>query len=306
VTHFSFESETIALPEGAWAKTHRRMLRWQGKEILAFTQGEFRPYLYPVFSPAGFMVTTESPADHPHHNSIWIGADHLHIRVPVSDGRYEEYTYCFYLNQTFQGRSPGRILETEIEGTEQSSKRFHILQINEWRGPIEWAADNGRVVARENRSFDIQPGEKWHIIDVQSQLLPTDWDLTIGPTRHAYVNVRVSESMRATQGGILTDAQGHIGGDAITGTTANWVDYAGSVGKNNLAGIVICQHPDTVGTWYAYDWGVLTANPFYTSQKLLQTGESLTLKYRFIVHDGDAHRINISALYNDFLRQIEG
>ena len=64
MTHFSFETEDIVLPKGAWAKTHRRTLCWQGKEILAFTQGEFRPYLYPVFSPAGFIVTTESPADH--------------------------------------------------------------------------------------------------------------------------------------------------------------------------------------------------------------------------------------------------
>lgn len=305
MTHFSFETEDIVLPKGAWAKTHRRTLYWQGKEILAFTQGEFRPYLYPVFSPAGFMITTESPADHPHHNSVWIGADHLHVRMPVSGDRYEEYTYCFYLNQTFQGRSPGRILETAIEGAEQSPTHYRIVQRNEWRGPAEWAADNGRVVAKENRSFDIQPGEQCHIIDIRSQLLPTEWDLTIGSTRHAYFNVRVSESIRATHGGALTDADGHTGGDAITGTTSDWVDYSGSVGGKNIAGIAIFPYPDTVGTWYAYDWGVLTANPFYTSQKLLRLGESLTLQYRLIVHDGDEKAVNISVLYNDFREEIK-
>ena len=305
MTHFSFETEEINLPKGAWAKTHRRTLGWRGKEILAFTQGEFRPYLYPVFSPAGFAVTSESPADHPHHNSVWIGADHLHVRMPVSGNRYEEYTYCFYLNQTFQGRSPGRILETTIKGTEESSAHYLINQTNEWRGPAEWAADEGRVVVNENRSFDITPGKHWHIIDIQSQLSPTEWDLTIGPTRHAFFNVRVAESIRATHGGTLMDADGHMGGDAITGTMSDWVHYFGPVGKENKAGIAIIPYPDTVGTWYAYDWGVLSANPFYTSQKLLQRGDSLTLGYRLIVHDGDEKAVNISTLYDDFMEEIE-
>ena len=142
MTYFSFETDGIALPQGAWAKTHRRTLCWQGKELFACTQGAFRPYLYPVFSPAGFMITTESPADHPHHNSLWIGTDHLHVRMPVSGDLYEEYTYCFYVDQTFQGRSPGRILETAIEGTEKSSTHYCIVQTNEWRSPDEWAADD--------------------------------------------------------------------------------------------------------------------------------------------------------------------
>ncbi|MGD1972774.1 MAG: PmoA family protein [Desulfobacterales bacterium] len=305
MTCFSFETEGIALPQGAWAKTHRRSLCWQGKELLACTQGEFRPYLYPVFSPAGFMVTTESPADHPHHNSLWFGTDHLHVRMPVSGAHYEEYTYCFYVNQTFQGRSPGRILETAIEGTEKSSTHYGIVQTNEWRGPAEWAADNGRVVAKEIRSFDIKPGEQWHVIDIQSQLLPTEWDVTIGPTRHAYFNVRVSESMRVNRGGTLTDAEGHFGGNAITGSGSDWVDYSGPVSSKNTAGISIFPYPDSKGTWVAYDWGIFTANPFSTTQKLLRVGECLTLKYRLIVHDGDEKAVNISNLYDNFLNEIE-
>ena len=251
------------------------------------------------------MITTESPADHPHHNSLWIGTDHLHVRMPVSGDLYEEYTYCFYLNQTFQGRSPGRILETAIEGTEESSTHYRIVQTNEWRGPAEWAADDGRVVANEVRSFDIKPGEQWHVIDIQSQLLPTEWDFTIGPTRHAYFNVRVSESMRVNSGGTLTDAEGHFGLNAITGSTSDWVDYSGPVSRKNTAGIAIFPYPDTKGTWYTYDWGVFTANPFCTTQRLLRVGECLTLKYRLIVHDGDEKAANISTLYGDFLKEIE-
>ena len=176
MSDFILESDSIALPKGAWAKTHRRSLRYRGRNLLAFTQGQFRPYLFPVYTPSGFAVTAENPPDHPHHSSVWIGADHLHCRVPVTGERIEEYTYCFYLNETFQGRAPGRIREIRREGVECGPGQFRVVQRNEWRGPSEWGAEDGRVVALETRSVDIRPGETYHLLDVRSRLEPTQWD----------------------------------------------------------------------------------------------------------------------------------
>ena len=100
MTEFHFESDVVALPKGAWSKTHRVTLRWQGHDILALTQGPFRTYLYPLYTPAGFAITAEVPADHPHHSSVWIGADHLHCRVPVAGGHIEEYTCPVFTRRT--------------------------------------------------------------------------------------------------------------------------------------------------------------------------------------------------------------
>jgi len=83
---FTLTDDSIALPKGAWARTHRRTLRKDGRPVLALTQGRCRSYVYPLFTPAGYPVTTESPADHPHHNSFWIAADHVHCRMPVAAG----------------------------------------------------------------------------------------------------------------------------------------------------------------------------------------------------------------------------
>ena len=93
---FSLAEDPIALPQGAWAKTERRTLRHGGKAVFSLTQGRYRPYLFPLYTPAGFAVTSESPADHPHHNSFWIASDHLHCWMPAADGRREEYTYNIY------------------------------------------------------------------------------------------------------------------------------------------------------------------------------------------------------------------
>jgi len=115
VDEFTLTDDALALPPGAIARTHRQILRHRGRPVLGLTQGRMRPYAYPVFTPAGFTVTSESPADHPHHNSLWIAADHMHARCPVGGDRYEEYTYNFYVDETFQGRAPGTLQQKSTE-----------------------------------------------------------------------------------------------------------------------------------------------------------------------------------------------
>ena len=113
-------------------------------------------------------MTTECPADHPHHNSFWIAADHVHCRMPVAHGGYEDYTYNFYVDETFQGRAPGQIVETDIKAEVESGDVLRVTQSLEWRGPIEWAAPAGRVAARETRTLRLTSKPNMHIFDVES------------------------------------------------------------------------------------------------------------------------------------------
>src|SRR5262245_51105819 len=178
---YTLTDDVIALPTGAWAATHRRTLRREGRPVLALSQGKYRAYVYPLFTPQGYAVTSEHPADHPHHNSFWFAADHLYCRMPVTHGKgYDEYTYNLYLNETFQGRAPGRIVETACEA-KPSGGAFHILQTLAWRGPGEWAAPDGRLAARETRTMRIKAREDAYVIDVESRLAAVDWDFTLGP-----------------------------------------------------------------------------------------------------------------------------
>jgi len=297
---FSFESDAIDLPKGAWARTHRRTLKWRGRDVLSVTQGRMRSYLYPLYSPAGFAVTTESPADHPHHNSVWIAADHLHCRVPAADNKVEEYAYNFYVDETFQGRAPGRIVETAAEARSVGNGGIRIELSLAWVGPAEWAADKGRTVATERRIIDVRPGDACHVIDLHSELSPTEWDMVLGPTRHAYFNFRVAESMRVVRGGRLTDSEGRSGGDAITGNGAAWVDYSGPVGGGNVAGIaMLCAAGIGKPTWFAADWGTVTLQPFRHEGVVLRRGESLAMSVRLVVYDCTLDKSRIGALGNE-------
>jgi hypothetical protein len=303
---FSLTDDLITLPKGAWARTQRHFLRRDGKPVLAFTQGRQRSYIYPLFSPAGYPVTTECPADHPHHNSFWIAADHVHCRMPVAHGGHEDYTYNFYVDETFQGRAPGQIVETDIKADVVGSDALRVTQSLEWRGPIEWAAPAGRIAARETRTLLITSGPDMHILDVESRLKSDQWDFTLGPTRHAYFNVRVADSMIVQFGGVVQDDAGRTGGEAITGTKSRWVDFSGPVGGGRTAGLAVFpdprDHEDL--SWFVADWGVVTVGPFRIKGRLVTRDQELVARYRVVAHDGSAKDAKIHKLFEAYLEEL--
>jgi hypothetical protein len=305
---FSLETDDIALPQGAFAGTHRQTLRHNGNPVLALTQGRRRAYVFPLFTPKGFAVTTESPADHPHHNSLWFAADHFHLRMPTGPDRFEEYTYNFYVDDTFQGRAPGSLIVKDTKAQPDAGGGIAIVQNIEWRGPVEWAAPMGRHAASETRTMRISAEDGRYVMDIESRLRSAEFDFSLGPTRHAYFNVRVAESMTVPFGGVLQDDQGRKGGAAITGVGAKWIDYSGPVGGGNVAGISVFpdprDHEDL--SWFVTDWGVVTIGPFRLKQRIVRKGDEIVARYRVIVHDGDAAACDPAALYKAFVAGVQG
>ncbi|HSO47659.1 MAG TPA: DUF6807 family protein [Rhizobiaceae bacterium] len=300
---FTFQPDDITLPGGAFAKAHRCRLRHRGQSVLALTQGDFRPYVYPLYSPAGFAVTSEAPSDHPHHSSLWIAADHLHLLMPAAGNSVEEYTYNFYVNEAFQGRAPGRLVETAVSGREVSPRAFEIVQKIEWRGPVEWAARAGRLAAVERRTITVSVGEAYNRIDVTSQLTASDFAIRLGPTRHAWFNVRVADSMIVANGGVVIDDTGHSTCKALCGEGARWVDFSGPVGGNSTAGITVIPHPLEGRTpfWFVADWGVITVGPFRSRPLDLEPGEAFESTYSVIVHDGDGVEAQVAEIAREIL-----
>ena len=303
---FSVLEDRIELARGAWAASHRLAVRWRGKRLLSLSQGPYRPYLYPVFTPAGFAVTSESPADHPHHNSIWVALDRVRCRFPYSSDETEEGTYNFYVNGTFQGRAPGRVRTTGVESEELAPDHLRIVLTLQWRGPEEWAASGGRVLLNETRTLDIRPGEKVNLIDVRSRLQAGQWGLNMGPTRHGFFGVRLIEALAVTHGGELLDSEGREGGRAISRGQAGWVDGSGTLGRGIHAGVALFPHASTVGhPWYVTDWGTLTINPMARRACPLEPGQDVEFGLRIAVHDGDARGAGVGELYREFQEEFE-
>lgn len=284
---FTVEPDRVDLPTGASAGARRTWIRHDGRIIAALSQNAYRAYIYPLLTPSGVSVTAESPIDHPHHNSITIGADHFDCLFMYDRSRVERATYNFYVNDTFQGRAPCSIVSTAVDSIEMGEYRLRIDQRLEWRGPVEWGAPNRRVLARETRTIDIQPGKTANIVRIDSRLEPTDWDILIGPTRHAYFTVRMADGLRVIDGGTIVDADGRRAVQRINGNTADWVDLYGTGPHGREAGAAIIPHPSSLPTaWYAHDWGSVAVNPFLHEQGSLRRGGSMDVEVTIVAHDG--------------------
>jgi len=228
----------------------------------------------------------------------------VHCKMPVAHGGFEDYTYNFYLDETFQGRAPGQIVETGLTVAVLDESTVRIDQMLDWRGPIEWAAPAGRVAARETRTLTVRVRDTMHVIDVASRLASADWAFTLGPTRHAYFNVRAADSMVVALGGVVQDDAGRTGGEAVTGTTSRWVDFSGPVGGGHTAGLTVFpdprDHEDL--SWFVADWGVVTVGPFRIRGCSVKEGEALTARYRVLAHDGGAQHAGVAREYESYLQ----
>ena len=311
--NFQVDPEDIPLRMTAMPRWRCDKIRWKGRAITHLTQGVFRPYLFPVFSPSGVSLTTESPVDHPHHNSVTVSADVFFVQFPplapwVSTVP-EEHTYNFYINYVFQGRAPGRLWVTSTESEEIAENHLRVVQGIEWQGPEEWGVlqDSGRrVVAEETRTIDIHTGEVANVIDVRSQLRPTEWDITIGPTRHAYFTIRLHDQLRERNGGNVVDSEGRSGASEVNGNVADWLDMSGPASHGQKAGITVIPHASMAGLpWYCSDYGTITIDPFLTEKGLLNRGEELDLGIRILAHDGDAVEAGVADMYESFKRETE-
>lgn len=284
---FTVEPDRVDLPTGASAGARRTWIKHDGRIIAALSQNAYRAYIYPLLTPSGVSVTSESPIDHPHHNSITIGADHFDCLFLYDRSRVERATYNFYVNDTFQGRAPCSIVSTAVDSIEMAEDRLRIDQRLEWRGPVEWGAPNRRVLARETRTIDIQPGKTANIVRIDSRLEPTDWDILIGPTRHAYFTVRMADGLRVIDGGTIVDADGRRAVQRINDNTAAWVDLYGTGPHGREAGAAIIPHPSSLQTaWYAHAWGSVAVNPFLHEQGSLRRGGSMDVGVTIVAHDG--------------------
>jgi len=294
---FTLESDALALPPGAIARTERFYLRHDGKPVLGLTQGRMRPYVYPMFTPAGYLATSESPADHPHHNSIWIASDHVHALVPTAPGKHEEYTYNFYVDETFQGRAPGTLIAGNPKLTHADATGCTIELPVEWRGPVEWGAVQGRTIARETRRITVSKAPDAWVLDVESELAAASWDLALGPTRHAYFNARVADSMVVALGGKVRDDKGRVGGETIGVLGARWVAFEGPVGGGKQAGIAVIPNPadEADASWFVADWGAVSVGTFRQARRVVTKDKPLRTRYRAVVYDGAMNDTQIEA-----------
>jgi len=301
--YFTVLSDPDASPYETTSHSRRLKVNWRDRNIIALSQGISRAYIYPVFTPAGMPVTAEAPVDHPHHQSITIGTDCFDLYGAT--GEYPGGNYNFYMDETYQGRAPGRILSRSVDSTEVTKNHLRLVQTIHWQGPPDWANPGGFTLAEETRTIDVHPGDVANIIDIRSRLMPTKGDIRVGGTVHGYFVIRMADGLRPVDGGVLTDSEGRTGATGIRGQHADWVDCSGKAVQGQKAGVAVFPYP-TPGNvpWHLSDWGFIMVNPFQIEARRVNRGDAVEAAVRVVAHDGDVSEAGVVDLYESFKQEI--
>lgn len=248
-----------------------------------FAGSQKYPYFWPVNGPvSGKSITTESSQPYPHHHSLFFGCDR------VNGGNYWQ-----------ESNERGQIVSQGPKIIEASGDRVVFTDECFWQQPVK------EPVIRDLRRIIITaPSKDIRFIDFEISLEPLV-DICILKTNHSLFSARVVPELSVNSGGTLINAEGKTGEKGTWGVASPWCDYTG-VWDGVTEGIAILQHPGNrwfPAKWFTRDYGFFSPTPMFwpkDDRTELPKGRMLTLRYRVVVHAGDAKTAGIKQIFEQY------
>ena len=291
---FRHVSNSVGIEQG------NPVIKFDGKHFATLNLQDYRrPVIYPIHGPGETPMTRNHPMkkgvageadDHPHHKSIWcahglingVSFWHEQGQIKVDDD------------------SPVQV-DAQEDGSVRVSFKTKYLDANE------------KLICRDHTAITFHDLGDARAIDWELNLMASEGDLLLGDTKEGMMAIRTHPSLRIDKGAEAVNAGGVEGKD-IWGKNAEWVDYSGNV-QGNHVGIAVFDHPSNLRhptTWHARAYGLVAANPFGlshfqgkpkgTGDHTVKKGETLSFKYRFLFHKGDAAEGQVAKHYADFIK----
>jgi hypothetical protein len=243
-----------------------------------------RPYVHPLSTPAGAVLSVEAPDDHPWHHALWFT-----IKFVNGENFWEEYGEF------------GTLRTTDVERADDVV-----------RAELEWIAPDGETVRlRESRTLRTTPvDEQSYAIDWSETLTvatTTELDRTPFTTWGGYGGLTLRGAPTWTDTVLRLDDG--VARERTLGEPSAWLAIDGAVHDRadgpGAAGVVILDHPDNPRAptpWYASTradtygegWANFVNAAFLWDEPLtVEPDAPLRLRYRVLVHDGawDTDRI---------------
>lgn len=261
------------------------------------------PCLYPLMSPSGTHLTRQYPfvkgvagekSDHPHHTGFW-------------------FTHGNVNGHDFWHKDDCKIVTRRIS-EHRAAQKDGQATIN-FSVELAWEA-KGKPIILEQRQYEITLAGKTRLIDVTSAMKPAGDNVTFGDTKEGSFAIRTAPSLRLAgevAKGKITNSEGVKDNDAW-GKRARWVAYHGPDSAGTPQVIAIFDHSGNLRHptwWHARNYGLLTANPFgiraFRDKSVkgsgnfeLKKGESLTQRYRLLLHEGSLDSAKVEETWKSF------
>jgi hypothetical protein len=282
-----------------------------------FDAAQAKPYLQPLRSAKGTVVTrgfpvgNDVPEQHqkdrslePHQRDLYFA----HGNINGLNFWAEEAFSRFYGAQELPfGRTVFGTLDEVKSGEDAGTLRAQFTL----EGPEH------KVIGSELQEFRFAGDRGTRTLDCAFTLKADHGPLTIHDTKEGTFAIRVAPELNSPPGRMV-NSRGGEGEPAIWGKPAEWVNYDGTIGTEQV-GIAIFDNPANFRhptTWHARGYGLFSVNPFglraFTNDPkqdgshTIAQGLSLTLRYRVLIHAGDYTRANVADAYRTYVEGQRG
>jgi hypothetical protein len=173
---------------------------------------------------------------------------------------------------------------------------------------------DGQVMGNEIQAYTFRGEANARVIDCEFAIYATSGPVKMEDTKEGTFAIRLATALQEPDGHML-NSEGAVGEKAIWGKRANWVDYSGTVGGEKL-GLAIFDHPSNPKHptyWHARGYGLFAANPFgerdfYRDKTrdgsvTIPAGGTFVLRYRVLIHAGDAGEAQVAEAYQRYAGQ---
>ena len=290
-----------------------------------FTRGG---YIHPLWSPAGGVLTEDSPADHLHHKGIWLAWTHTKF-----EGRVVDFWNLKEHQGTVRFVEFASVTSGPVFGGFQA-RLDHVVfppSSKEKTGGKEKAAPKAKPGAEEKPAGQnpagqtSAPGEKVALREV--------WDVrvyNVGGPQKGYWLWDIISAQRCASESPLQQLQYHYGGlgfrgakewagpaacyltseglsrEKAHGTRARWCDMSGAI-NDRWAGVVMMshpanfRHPEPMRVWPEPQGKVFFCfSPSLLGDWTMEAAKDYVFRYRFYVHDGKLDPREADRFWNDF------
>jgi hypothetical protein len=264
---------------------------YNGKLLTAYCYYDsiMKPFLYPINTLDGITVTRSYPikpiagerTDHPHHVGIWMnyesvnGLDFWNNSTAIPVANRSKY---------------GTIRHADVVA-KKADKDKAVLNIS-----ADWIRPDGKVLLKENTTYEFAVKDNKFFIDRLSTLTATDIEVVFKDVKDGFFAIRVAREleMPSKDKTEFVDANGNkttvaqmnnegvtgmyynsegIKGDDVWSSKARWAMLKGTKDKKEIT-IGIFDHPKNVGYptyWHARGYGLFALNPL--GRKIFSNGK---------------------------------
>lgn len=251
-----------------------------------------RPYLHPLRTPAGNLVSLYRPHDHvwhkgiawslPHlgHDNFWGGPTFVKDRSAGGGGGYVQLDNDGSMDTVAVG--------TAETGAGDVARFGHRL---------DWHTQAGAHVVTENRELSFRlAGDAWVLTFATAMTNVSGERIMIGsPTTAGRDNAGYGglfwRGPRAFTGGDIVSAD-RVGDDSQRGTTGEWMAFSGKHDEIDASSTVLFvddrENPRHPPQWFARSeqFAALCPAPFFSEELPFEAGATLTFRYAVVIADG--------------------